>query len=93
MMGNMTLEEWKQQLLHEKFRELWVHKDPPGREYEAHSHPVDTAHVVLKGDMIILVEDKEQTVREGERFDIPKHVSHVAKIGPEGCEFLIGVKM
>ena len=89
----MTLDEWKQKLTEEHFGELWVHTDPPGHEYSEHSHPVDTAHVVLKGAMTVWSEGKEAVVCEGQRLDIAKQIPHTAKIGPKGCTFLIGVRM
>lgn len=92
-MPNRTIEEWKTQLEKEQFGQLWVHEDPAGHLYEEHSHPVDTAYVVLKGSMVVWLTEIEHKVGEGERLDIAKHVSHRAKIGPEGCKFLIGCRI
>lgn len=89
----MTAQEWEQKLKEEKFDELWVQTDPPGRLYEAHSHPVDTAHVVLEGSMTVWVGEKDHVVKVGERLDVAKQVTHTATIGPEGCKFLIGIRM
>jgi len=89
----MTLEEWKQKLTEEHFGELWVHTDPPGHFYEEHQHPVDTTHVVLKGSMSVWFSGQEYAVTEGERLDILKGIPHTAKIGPQGCSFLIGARM
>ena len=97
-MPTRSLEEWKTQLEKEQFGQLWVHEDPPGHVYEEHSHPIDTVYVALKGTMVVWLtpseaEVQEHQVGEGERLDIAKHVSHRAKIGPEGCKFLIGCRI
>jgi len=89
----MTLEEWKQKLTEGHFGELWVHTDPPGREYSEHTHPVDSVYVVLKGAMTVLLQGKEQVVGEGQRLDIAKEVLHTATIGSQGCTFLMGVRI
>lgn len=89
----MTLEQWKQQLTEEHFGELWVHTDPPGHFYEEHEHPVDTVYVVLTGSMTVWFEGSEHIVKEGERLNILKGIPHRAKMGPQKCTFLIGVRM
>lgn len=88
-----TVEEWKHQLVQENFGELWVHTDPPGHFYEEHSHPVDTAHVVLDGSMTVSFDGKENIVKAGQRLDVLKNVPHTARIGEQGCTFLIGVRL
>lgn len=89
----LTLEQWKQQLTDEHFGELWVHTDPAGHFYEEHAHPVDTAHVVFEGAMTVSFEGQDHLVKKGERLDVLKNVVHTAKIGPEGCTFLMGVRV
>lgn len=89
----LIMQKWKTILLEEGFRQQWSHRDQAGYFYDDHEHPVDTAHVVLQGSMTIEVEGQEHEVGVGERFDVAKHVVHRAKIGPRGCEFLIGVRV
>ena len=89
----MTPEAWKEILRKEHFNEVWTHTDPAGHFYEGHSHPVDTVHVVLQGSIIVWAEGKEHLIQAGERLDLAKHMSHSAKIGPQGCTFLTGVRI
>lgn len=89
----MTTTHWEEQLKADGFNQVTTHKDPAGYEYPDHAHPVDTAHVVLKGSMTVWFDDKEHTVRKGERLDVSKGTVHQAKIGSEGCSFLIGIRM
>ena len=89
----MTMQQWEEQLKTDGFNQVTEHKDPPGYEYPDHSHPVDTAHVVLKGSMRVWFDGREHIVKDGGRLDVGKHTIHKAKIGPDGCTFLIGVRM
>ena len=75
------------------FSQVVTHTDPPDFYYPDHSHPVDTTHVVLLGDMSVSFEGKARIVKEGERLDVSKHVVHSAKIGSGGCTFLTGVRV
>lgn len=87
------IKKWQELFVKDGYRQHWVHTDKPGYFYGAHDHPIDTAHAVLKGSMMIEVGGEQYTLNEGERFDVLKHVFHSAKIGPNGCMFLIGVRV
>lgn len=89
----MTQEQWEQQLKSDGYSQVAQHKDPPNFEYPEHSHPVDTSYVVLQGNMVVQMEGQEQVVGEGQRLDIGKQVVHWARVGAEGCTFLIGIRM
>ncbi len=89
----MTVEEWTKKLREEQFGEVWEHTDKADFSYPIHSHPVNTTYVVFEGSMVVPFEGKDHEMRPGDRLDIAKHVEHSTKIGPEGCTFLIGVRV
>jgi len=89
----MSIEQFEQQLINDGYSQIMIHEDPPDREYPDHDHPIDTAYVVVEGTMVVRMDGTERTVKQGERLDIGKNVMHWAKIGSEGCKFLIGVRM
>lgn len=89
----MAPEQWEQQLINDGYGQVCVHEDHANFEYPDHDHPVDTAYIVLKGQMVVRVNGKEQVVREGERLDIAKNAVHWAKMGEKGCRFLVGVRI
>lgn len=89
----MTPKDWEQQLLRDGYTGVALHKDPPNFEYPEHAHPVDTGYVVLQGEMVVIIEGKDYAVGLGQRLDIGKQVAHQARIGKDGCSFLVGVKM
>jgi quercetin dioxygenase-like cupin family protein len=89
----MAPHDFEQQLIRDGYNKVSTHVDKAGYEYPDHCHPVDTAHVVLKGEMTVWFNGQEKVVKEGERLDVGKEVVHRAKIGPKGCTFLVGCMM
>ena len=86
-MDEKTLER---QLRKEGFRTTYVWQDAPGAYYPDHTHPTETAHVILSGEMALSWDGVSRTCRAGERCDVPAGAVHSAKMGPEGCRYLIG---
>jgi quercetin dioxygenase-like cupin family protein len=85
-------ESYERQLRAEGFDRLYVWRDGPNAVYPEHTHAVTTAHVVLAGEMTVTAEGRSRRVRAGERFDVPANTIHSARMGPEGCEYLIAEK-
>jgi len=88
----MILEDLEKQLHSEGFTHTFVWQDGPGAFYPDHTHPTETAHVILDGEMALTVNGKTQTFRTGERCDVPAATAHSARMGPRGCRYLIGEK-
>ena len=88
----MILEDLEKQLRSEGFTHTFVWQDGPSAFYPDHTHPVETAHVILDGEMTLTVNGKTQTFRAGERCDVPARTVHSARMGPGGCRYLIGEK-
>jgi len=93
LMYKMKLMEEKElvdQLLTDGYAHLYVWEDGPNVEYPEHSHRAESAHIILRGEMIMTVNGDTKTYGQGERFDLPAGVPHSAKTGPAGCRYLIG---
>lgn len=61
--------------------------------YPDHTHAVETAHVILEGEMTLTCNGVSQTYKAGERApDVPAGAVHSARMGPGGCRYLIGEK-
>jgi len=78
------------QLRREGFSYTYVWEDGPHARYGDHTHPVETAHIVLCGEITLMMNGKANTYREGQRCDVPANVVHSAVMGPKGCRYLIG---
>ena len=80
------------QLHEEGFLHTYVWQDGPYAFYSTHTHPVETAHVILDGEMSLIQDGETHTYGPGQRCDVPANTAHSAKMGPRGCRYLIGEK-
>jgi quercetin dioxygenase-like cupin family protein len=78
------------QLQQEGFAHTFVWQDGPNTHYPDHTHPGETAHIVLSGELTLTMGGRTQTYRAGERCDVPAAAVHSARMGPQGCRYLIG---
>jgi mannose-6-phosphate isomerase-like protein (cupin superfamily) len=89
----MDVKALEAQLHAEGFRRTYTWQDGPGAVYPDHTHPVETAHVVLEGEMTLTCNGVTGTYKAGERApDVPAGAVHSARMGPRGCRYLIGEK-
>jgi quercetin dioxygenase-like cupin family protein len=80
------------QLHGEGFLHTYVWQDGPNASYPDHTHPVETAHIILDGEMTVAQCGETRKFVAGERCDVPAGAVHSAKMGPRGCKYLIGEK-
>jgi mannose-6-phosphate isomerase-like protein (cupin superfamily) len=86
----MDEKEMAKQLEREGFGHTYVWQDGPNAFYPEHAHDTETAHIILSGEMTLTMNDQAETYRLGERCDVPAKAVHSAKMGPNGCRYLIG---
>ncbi len=80
-------------LLHrEGFLHTYVWQDGPNAFYADHTHAVETAHIILEGEMTLTQAGATIRYAAGERCDVPAGAVHSARMGPRGCCYLIGEK-
>lgn len=77
-------------LQHEGFRHTYVWQDGPNTFYPDHQHAEETAHVILSGEMTLVLNGEPKTYQSGDRCDVPAGATHSARMGPRGCRYLIG---
>jgi quercetin dioxygenase-like cupin family protein len=78
------------QLRREGFLRAYVWEDGPNTRYGDHTHPEETAHVILSGELTLTMNGQSNSYRAGERCDVPANAVHSAVMGPRGCRYLIG---
>ena len=88
----MNVRELETQLRAEGFRHTYVWQDGPNANYSDHTHATETAHIILEGEMTLIMDGRSQTYRTGERCDVPAGAVHAARMGSQGCRYLIGEK-
>ena len=86
----MDEKDLSQQLKREGFSHTYVWEDGPTVFYPEHTHDVETAHIILRGEMTLAMDGQATTYRAGGRCDVPAGRVHSAKMGPHGCRYLIG---
>jgi len=88
----MNVAELAKKLREEGFAHTYAWQDGPGAVYPDHTHPTLTAHIILEGEMTLTMGGESRTYRAGDRCDVPAGSVHSARMGPEGCRYLIGEK-
>jgi mannose-6-phosphate isomerase-like protein (cupin superfamily) len=88
----MNEKELIEKLRAEGFGHTYVWQDGPDAFYPDHTHASETAHIILSGEMTLTMNGKDATYRVGDRCDVPAGAVHSARMGPQGCRYLIGEK-
>jgi quercetin dioxygenase-like cupin family protein len=88
----MDEKELENKLRKEGFTRVYVWEDRPHAFYPDHTHHMITAHIILDGEMTVTSEGTTKTYKADERFDVPAGTVHSAKIGSNGCRYIIGEK-
>ena len=86
----MNETELARALQQEGFRQTYVWQDAPNTAYPDHTHATETAHIILQGEMTLTTNGAWRTYRAGERCDVPAGAVHSARMGADGCRYLIG---
>ena len=85
-----VLAQYRKQLQDEGFSHTYVWEDGPNARYPEHTHAVETAHIILDGEMTVEMEGGSRTYCPGQRCDVPAGAAHAAFMGRAGCRYLIG---
>lgn len=88
----MTESECRKLLQNEGFTRTFVWQDGPGAYYPDHTHSSLTAHLILEGEMTLTTPGETRTFKTGERADVPAGAVHSARMGPQGCKYVVGEK-
>lgn len=80
----------QEKLRSEGFGRVYVWQDGPNVYYPEHTHATETAHIVLDGEMTLVIKGTARTYYAGDRCDVPAASEHSARMGPRGCRYLIG---
>ncbi|HEX5482773.1 MAG TPA: cupin domain-containing protein [Terriglobia bacterium] len=86
----MNAKEYEKMLHGEGFAITYVWQDAPDAIYPEHTHSCETAHVILEGEMTVIAEGETRGLKPGDRFDVPARQVHSARMGPQGCRYVIG---
>ena len=85
----MNEEEIMRMLMNEGYKEVYIQQDGSHKFYPEHSHG-QTTLIVLEGTMWVKMNRETILLTPGKRLDIPANVIHEAKMGLEGCTYVVG---
>lgn len=83
-------EEIKQRLVKEGYKRVFEWGDEPNYTYAEHEHSFDTMLVITRGSIWFLIDGREYNLKEGDELHVPPHTKHRAKVGSEGCGYIVG---
>ena len=77
----------------EGFEEAVTVTREPGGFLDLHAHPFEAKAFILKGELLLKVEDVEQCYQAGQVFHLPADKPHSEQYGPQGVEYLVGRRL
>lgn len=86
----MNKNHLKDILKKEGFRRIYEWKDEPGTEYPPHEHKDKVTFYVIDGRLTFYIDNKVIELKKGDRFDVSVRKEHTAKVGSEGCSYIVG---
>lgn len=69
----------KRQLREEGYN-IYVHSHPAGMVFPEHKHTHLTVHIILSGQMAVIMDGEEYLLKSGDRLEIPADVLHSAEV-------------
>jgi S-adenosylmethionine hydrolase len=92
----MSEQKMIEQLESEGFDKIWVYDAEPNEVEEEHQHDYDTKLAILKGEIQIISEMGGVITNikysKGQTVEIPRDKLHSAKVGHEGCQYIVAEK-
>jgi quercetin dioxygenase-like cupin family protein len=83
---------WRERLENEGYENIEVIRDDAGKEYGNHTHAATMVHVILQGDMELIMDGDPVMLRAGDKIEVASGMVHSAKVGEEGCVYMTGEK-
>jgi quercetin dioxygenase-like cupin family protein len=69
--------------------EVRTWRDPADRTYDAHSHDDDERLWVVRGQIVLRIEERDFPLGPGDCLELPGGTVHSAQAGPDGAVYLI----
>ena len=77
-------------LKEEGFKHVYEWRDEPHVEYPEHAHEDRVSFYIIEGSLTFRINGETIELNKGDRYDVPPKTNHTAKVGPEGCSFVVG---
>jgi len=81
-------ETFKSQKLSEGFDEVLVRDWAPNERNQPHKHPFDVDALMVSGTFTLTIDGQQpRHLQPGDRFQVPRGVTHHEAYGPQGAVF------
>ena len=87
-----SFEQFSQASLAEGFDEVLVRDWPPGQHVDKHSHPFGVKALVVRGDLVLTVEEAVTHLQAGDPFTLARDTLHAEQYGADGATFWVARK-
>ncbi len=73
---------------------ITVHEydDAAGEYFADHTHPGEEHLIVIRGSLEVNMDGKHYVCNTGDELNFPQMMVHDARIGQEGCFYIVGEK-
>ena len=82
----------KLRLQSEGYVDVHEYEDDADEFLPDHNHPGDQLLIVVRGSIAITMDGETRTLNVGDEIFFPAKRMHSAKVGPEGCLYIVGEK-
>lgn len=89
----MTENEWIEHLLAEGYANLLFWDAIPHEHDDEHAHDRDHKMIIFSGDIEITIGYETVHLGAHDYFEIPRGTNHVARVGADGCRYLIAERL
>lgn len=86
----MDITTYKEKLASAGFKHIFDWRDAPRTIYPEHAHRDKVAFYIVKGSINMNINGEPCTFKVGDYCDMQPGVKHSAKVGDEGCTFVVG---
>ena len=88
----MDIAALKEALAADGFQEIGVREWEAGTFNDTHTHPYTARAHVLSGTLTVDCGTEVTTCGEGDEFTLGPDIPHTERAGPEGVQFVFGIK-
>lgn len=74
------------------YETIFEYDDAAGEFFAEHTHPGEECLVVIRGSLEVNMDGKHHVCNVGDELIFPQMMPHDAKMGPEGCFYIVGEK-
>ncbi len=85
-------EEIKIWLRKDGYALIHEYNDPPNKKFPDHIHKGEELAVIMAGSLEVKMDGVDYLLKPGDELVFPANMVHSAKVGSDGCVYVVGEK-